>query len=67
MSLKGHDVEVWPGFLWKVVRMSQDGVPMLQLDADHLIVRMETCLEVIEDRRRELPNSAQCSNDAIEQ
>jgi hypothetical protein len=22
VSLKGHDVEVWPGFLWKVVRMS---------------------------------------------
>ena len=46
-----HDIDIWPGFFYKIERMGCTDVPMLNLDACFLAVKLESALEIIQDIR----------------
>ena len=43
--MKQYDLEIWPGFKYQVQRVN--GVPMLNLDTDYMIVRLETAFDLM--------------------
>ena len=52
-QVKQYDLEIWPGFKYQVQRVN--GVPMLNLDTDYMIVRLETAFDLMQDIKKDLP------------
>lgn len=52
-SVKQYDLEIWPGLKYSIKRVNQ--VPMLNLDADYMIVRLETAFDLMQDIKKDLP------------
>jgi len=60
INLKEHDIEIWQGFRYEVrtevqgqlIGSSEGSLPMLNVDVDYLIVRLETALDVIREVRK---------------
>ena len=44
-SIKQYDLEIWPGLKYSIRRIA--GVPMLNLDTDYMIVRLETAFDLM--------------------
>ena len=53
-SLKQYDLEIWPGLRY-AIRKVESGIPMLNLDTDYLIVRLETAFDLMQDIKKDLP------------
>lgn len=58
INLKEHDIEIWQGFRYEVrneiYSVSAGGLPLLNIDVDYLIVRLENALDVIREIRKAL-------------
>ena len=52
-SCQQYDLEIWPGIKYQIKRIN--GVPMLNLDTDYLIVRLETAYDLMQDIKKDLP------------
>ena len=52
-SVKQYDLEIWPGLKYSIKKIS--GVPMLNLDTDYMIVRLETAFDLTQDIKKDLP------------
>lgn len=62
INLKEHDIEIWQGFRYEVRSelQSQEGWgPMLNVDLDYLVVRLETALDVIKEVSKALAEQAE--------
>ncbi|CDW86755.1 macronuclear development protein 1 [Stylonychia lemnae] len=49
-NLKEYDIEIWSGFRMEVKPIEQ--IPMLNIDIDYLVVRLETVLDVINEIKK---------------
>lgn len=52
-SVKQYDLEIWPGFKYSIKRINN--TPMLNLDTDYMIVRLETAFDLMQDIKKDLP------------
>ena len=51
--IKNHDIEVWPGF--RLAIRPIEGIPMLNIDVDYLVVRLETGLAFFNETKKDMP------------
>jgi hypothetical protein len=75
INLKEHDIEIWQGFRYEVrdeITTASYGsangpssglVPMLNVDVDFLIVRLETALDIIKETAKCLETSSNSNFD----
>ena len=52
-QVKQYDLEIWPGLKYSIKRIN--GIPMLNLDTDYMIVRLETAFDLMQDIKKDLP------------
>ena len=44
-QVKQYDLEIWPGLKYSIRRIN--GTPMLNMDTDYMIVRLETAFDLM--------------------
>lgn len=48
-----HDLEIWPGFRFSIRAI--EGIPMLNIDVDNIVVLFESGLKFLTETRKDMP------------